>query len=294
MFSNCIYAFSPDNKPESTGKPGDTLVFKTMDCFSNTIKTAADLVTSCDYSKMNPAAGPAYIEGAEVGDVLVVDILDIVVASQGVVTTLPGCGPLADTVETRTKVVPIVNGMAQFNDVEFPINPMIGVIGTAPAKEAVVCGHPGSHGGNMDCKLITKGARLFFPVRTAGALLAMGDIHAVMGDSELCGTGVEIPGEITVKVDLIKNTLLEWPVLETADKWYTIACSHDYPEAARFASLELQRLISKAYGWDLTDCYLYLSLQGDMEICQACKPCSVELILRMGVPKRSGLPLLKK
>ena len=293
MIESNIYAFSADNKPAAACKPGDTLEFKTMDCFTNQIKSERDLVTDLDFSRVNPAAGPVFIEGAEAGDILVVDILDITVAPQGVVATVPGSGPLIDTVENRTKVIKVDGGKAKFNNLEFDAEPMIGVIGTAPSVGSVPCGHPGRHGGNMDCKLIGKGARMFFPVNAPGALLAMGDLHARMGDGELCCTGIEIPGAVTVKVDLIKDTVLEWPVLETADKWYTIACSFDYPEALKFASLEMQRLIRNAYGWDNTDCYLYLSLQGDVEICQGCMPCDVETVLRLGVPKTVGLPLIK-
>jgi amidase len=233
----------------------------------------------------NPAAGPVYINGAEPGDVIAVDILDIQVAEQGVTCTTPGCGPLSDDMETRTRVVKIANGVAEFNGVKFQIDPMIGVIGLAPDGEPVADGFPGNHGGNMDSKLIKKGARVYFPVRVAGGLLQMGDLHATMGDAELCGTGIEIKGEIMVKTSLIKKFELNWPVTETATHWYVNACAHEFPEASKLASKELQRLICNAYGWDKTDAYCYMSIQSDLEINQACKPCAVELIVRFGTPK---------
>ena len=294
MIDSVVYAFSPENTPVHTAKPGDELCFKTMDCFSDKITKETDLITGFDYNQANPASGPVYVEGAEIGDILVVDILSIDVNDQGVITTLPGCGPLHETQETRTKVVHIKNGHAQFNDMEFPIDPMIGVIGVAPAEGKVPCGFPGSHGGNMDCRLIRKGARLYFPVRTQGALFALGDLHAVMGDGELCGTGLEIAGEVRVKVTLIKQTALDWPVLETEKSWYAIACADEYPDALKYASVQIQQLMNTAYQWDLTDCYLYLSVQGNVEICQACKPCSVALIVRIGIPKRADKPLLSQ
>lgn len=285
IIDKSVYNFSKDNAPFTSADPGEVLLFKTLDCFSNTIKTEEDLVIHMDYSIANPAAGPVYINGAEVGDVLVVDILDIAVDNQGVICTSRGCGPLCDDMEDRTKVMHIENGICDFNGVKFPINPMIGVIGTAPDGEPVGDGFPGNHGGNMDSKIITKGARVYFPVRTKGALLQMGDIHATMGDAELCGTGIEIAGEIMVKTSLIKNFELNWPVTETSTHWYVNACSHEYDEALKLASKELQRLIVNAYGWDKTDAYLYMSVQSDVEINQACKPCHVELILRFGTPK---------
>lgn len=280
-----VYNFSKNNAFCISANPEEILLFKTMDCFSNRIKTEEDLLHEMDYSIANPAAGPVYINGAEVGDVLAVDILDIKVAEQGVICTSHGCGPLSDDMELRTRVVPITDGFAEFNGVKFLINPMIGVIGTAPDGDDVVDGYPGNHGGNMDSKIITKGVRVYFPVRVKGALLQMGDIHATMGDAELCGTGIEVAGEILVKTSLIKNFELNWPVTETATHWYVNACAQEYPDAVKFASKELQRLLMNVTGWDKTDTYMYMSVQSDVEVNQACKPCEVAMILRMGTPK---------
>ncbi|HWQ78811.1 MAG TPA: acetamidase/formamidase family protein [Anaerovoracaceae bacterium] len=285
IIDKSVYNFSKDNAAVAYADPGEILLFKTMDCFSNTITKEEDLVLHLDYNVANPAAGPVYINGTEPGDVLAVDILDIQVADQGVLCTCPGCGPLSDDMEDRTKVMKIINGTADFNGVKFHIEPMIGVIGTAPDGEPVADGFPGNHGGNMDSRLIKKGARVYFPVRVPGALLQMGDIHAAMGDAELCGTGIEIKGEIMVRTSVIKNFELNWPVTETATHWYVNACAHEFPEASKLASKELQKLICNAYGWDKTDTYLYMSVQSNLEINQACKPCAVEMILRFGTPK---------
>ena len=286
VIDKSVYSFSKDNAPFTYADPGEVLLFQTMDCFSDTITREDQLADDLDVD-LNPAAGPVYINGAEPGDVLVVDILDIQVAEQGVMCTFDGCGPLSGDMENRTRVVKIKDGIASFNDVKFYIDPMIGVIGTAPDGEPVRCGSPGNHGGNMDSKLIKKGARVYFPVRVSGALLQMGDIHASMGDGELCGAGLEIKGEIMVKTSLIKGFGLNWPVTETASHWYVNSCAHELPEASKLACGELQRLICNAYGWDKTDAYLYMSVQSDLEINQACKPCSIEVTLRLKTPKLS-------
>ena len=115
------------------------------------------------YGFTNPAAGPVYIEGAEPGDVLVVDIYDVQVADHGVIATDDHCGPLYQTTDYRSKIIPIEDGMADFNGVKFPIDPMIGVIGTAPDGEDVIDGFVGAHGGNLDNKLITKGHAYVLP-----------------------------------------------------------------------------------------------------------------------------------
>lgn len=281
-----VYTFSADNAPLLSVKSGELVTFRTQDCFSNQMHSESQLVTTCDYSKMNPASGPVFVEGARPGDVIKVELLDIQCDSIGTTTTLPEIGPLHDRCETRTKRIPVEGGKAKFNDVEFPINTMIGVIGCAPEPgKSVPCGFPGSHGGNLDCKLMVKGNTAYFPVRVEGGLVQMGDLHAVMGDSELCGTGLEINGTVIARLTLIKNCPIEWPVLETADMWYTLASAADFPEALRHVSVQMQDLVAKATGWDRTDAYLYMSLRGDVETCQACKPCEVDLILRLGVPK---------
>lgn len=289
-----VYKFSKDNPPCYTAQPGEILLFKTLDCFSN--KITSEQVTMADldygYDIANPAAGPVYIEGAQPGDVLVVDILDLQVTEEGTIATDDHCGPLFEGTPYRTKKVKIEDGFALFNQIKFPIKPMIGVIGTAPSGDDVIDGYVGAHGGNMDNKLIGKGARLYFPVRVEGALLQMGDVHAAMGDAELCGTGIEIPAEITVKTQLIKGFELHWPVLETADKWYVNASAQEFNEALMAGCKETQRLLMNATGWDATDAYMYMSVQADAELNQACKPCEVQLSLRIGVPKLGEFPPL--
>lgn len=288
VIEQSAYNFSKDNQPVEYADPGEVLVFKSMDCFSNQLKTEQDLVSGIDFSweAANPAAGPLYVNGAEPGDVLVVDILDVQVASQGTIATMEDCGPLCSGQEIRTKKVEIRDGIADFNGVKFPVEPMIGVIGTAPEGEAVIAGSPGRHGGNMDSKLIKKGARVYFPVKAPGALLQMGDVHATMGDAEICGTGIEIPAEITVRVSLIKGFELNWPVTETETHWYVNVCSSSFEEAVTLASEELQRLLMDVTGWDKTDTAMYMSVQSDLGINQSCIPCDeIPMDLRFGTPK---------
>jgi len=211
------------------------------------------------------------------------------VADTGFACSMGETGPLHDISELRTRMLPVINGCVHFNDILWPIRPMIGVIGTAPAGEDVACGYADNHGGNMDSRMISKGARVYFPVRVPGALLQMGDIHATMGDGEICGTGVEISGEILVRTTLIKNFELNWPVTETADSWYINAKGKDYDESLIIACKELCRLMRPVYNWDNTDIFIYLSVQGNVEINQACRPMHDDMVnVRMGIPKTPG------
>ena len=142
------------------------------------------------------------VEGAQTGDILKVEIIRIETADKGVMIDGPGEGVLKDIIKKpSTRIFEIGDGYVRFNDrLSFPVKPMIGVIGTAPAGKGIPTGTPGPHGGNMDCKKITEGATVYLPVNTEGALLAMGDLHAVMGDGEVGVCGVETAGRVTVKV----------------------------------------------------------------------------------------------
>ena len=276
MITEYNYKFSKDNAPVARAKPGDTLSFATPDCFTGLIRSESDLTSDFDYNHANPASGPVHVEGAEVGDVLVVDIKSIKVSETGVMTTLP-----------------IKAGKGSFYGLELPIKPMIGVIGVAPGDEPVGCGFPGAHGGNLDSKLMTEGARLYLPVRAPGALFMVGDLHALMGDGELCGTGLEVSGEEELTFGLIKRTALRWPVLEDADGWHVIASDLDYTKALVAATEQMQELLSPIYGWDATDVFFYLSLEGQLGVNQGCQPCPVPMVLRLSVPKRPGKELIK-
>ncbi len=292
MIDQYFYKFDKTNPPVAHANSGETLIFKTLDCFSNLICKPTDTVTDFDFNKANPGTGPVYINNALAGDVLKVEVLKINVQDKGVVSTIKDCGPLYPKCEDRTRIIPIKDKKFSIGEIEMTINPMIGVMGVAPAGEPIPCGFAGDHGGNMDCKLITEGVSLYFPVQVDGALLMLGDLHALMGDCELCGTGLEIAGEVTVKVEVIKNKKLQLPVFETADKWYVVGSDHDYSTALRKASEQMQELICDKYKLDPTDAYLYLSLEGDVELNQACQPCPIEIVVRIGVPKRAGKDLI--
>jgi amidase len=281
---DCIYKMSPNNRPVASVEPGSTIIFETCDCFSNHIKNENQYFSSVGWDVINPATGPVYVEGAESGDILKVEIMDIKVSDQGVMTTAPNFGVLGDLIpEEKTKVIPIVEGKAQLNEkIQVPIKPMIGVIGTAPHTEEIPTGTPGTHGGNMDCKRIVKGATLYLPINVKGALLAMGDLHAVMGDGEIVVCGVEIPGEITVRVEVIKGEDLPLPMLIEGENIMTIASAKDLDEASDIATVNMHKFLMSKINIDVHEAGMLLSALGDLRICQVVDPlktCRMEIPL---------------
>ncbi|WP_423802487.1 acetamidase/formamidase family protein [Neobacillus sp. SAB-20_R2A] len=279
-----VLTMSPNNKPVKKVQAGSTVVFETYDCFSNQIQREDQLFSSVGWDQINPATGPLYVEGAEQGDILKVEILDIKIDHKGVMTTTPKLGVLRDYVSGETtKVIPIREGKAIFNDkIHIPIKPMIGVIGTAPSGVEIPTGTPGEHGGNMDCKQIIKGSTLYLPVNVPGALLSMGDLHAVMADGEIVICGLEIPGEVTVKVDVLKGESYPLPMLVSEEKLITIASAETLDEAAKQATINMHQFLVQQLEFDTDEAGMLLSLVGDLRICQIVDPL---MTARMELPQ---------
>ncbi|WP_047151115.1 acetamidase/formamidase family protein [Aneurinibacillus tyrosinisolvens] len=271
---DAIYAMSPENKPVLTVLSGSTVVFETCDCFEDQIRTADTDFGELDWNRINPATGPVYVEGAEPGDMLAVHIQKIDIAEQGVMVTGPGLGVAgAEFTENVIRMIPVQDGHAVLSDsLRIPINPMIGVIGTAPAEESISCGTPGDHGGNMDCKQIREGSTLFLPVNVPGALFALGDLHAAMADGEVAVCGVEIPGEVTVKIDVVKGEKWPLPMIINEEHIITVASEVELDKAADRAVVNMVHFLNEEAGMDKAEATFLLSLAGDVRICQIVDP----------------------
>ncbi len=280
-----VYAMDPDNAPVCHVASGTTLVFDTLDCFGGQITCEENGVDALDWDHTNPATGPVYIDGAEPGDVLRVQIHSIELDDHGVMAAIPANGIFGDQVEkSAVRILPVHDGMVEFrSDILLPIKPMIGVIGVAPAEGSINCGTPGSHGGNMDNTQIGPNTTLYLPVFVPGALLAMGDVHAVMGDGEVMVTGVEIASKITVTVDVMKNMQLLDPALETEDKVYAIASNAALTDAIHTAASALLKLTQDRLDMDINEAGMLLSACGNAEVCQIVDPL---MTARFSMPKR--------
>lgn len=279
-----IYAFSKDLTPVKTVASGSTITIETYDCFQNQIRSNDTKINSIDWNQINPATGPIFVEGALPGDLLSVKIEKIELGNEGVMTVGPDLGVMGHRLEQfEAKMIPIFDGKAVFNDkIQIPLNPMIGVIGVAPAGEPVSCGTPGPHGGNMDTKLITEGVTLYFPVFTEGALFGLGDLHAAMGDGEVGVSGIEIPANVTVTLEVVKGHSLKNPLLLSSEGIATIASAPTLDEAAKTAVEEMIDLLLPHTDLPLNHITMLMSAVGQSQISQIVDPL---LTARFFVPK---------
>ena len=140
---------------------------------------------------------------------------------------------------------------------------MVGVVGVATDGPELSNGLAGTHGGNLDDHFHGKGARIFFPVRQPGGMFGVGDMHASMGDGEICFTGVEIAGEVDVRFDLLKGKQATWPVTELEDCWLPHATADAYDEALKLVSEEAAKLLVDEHGFSMEDAFIFLSVACD-------------------------------
>ena len=289
-----VWAFGPELEPVLEIDPGETVTFETNDCFTGQIRSEEDLVTEIDLERINSATGPVAVRGAEPGDSLIAEILDVRPIEWGVATLIPGFGQRTEQVQAPvTRMFEVVDGEIRMNDrVRFPARPMVGVVGVATDGDTLSNGLAGRHGGNLDDHLHGKGTRIYFPVRQPGAMFAVGDMHASMGDGEVCFTGVEIAGEVDIRFGLWKGKQATWPVSELADCWVPHATAPEYDEALALCTEEAARLLVDQWDFTIEDAFVFLSVACDAGVAQACKPApgGFGTIARFSIPKIDATP----
>lgn len=281
-----VYSLDCNHEPVLEIDSGDRVTFETYDARTGTITSDTDLLEQPHPVGTNPATGPVRVRGAEAGDGLCVEIERIELAESGFLAVKKGEGLLAERASRyATRIVPIVDGVVHFGDLRFPANPMVGVLGTAPAGAGVSTSFAGPHGGNMDNKHIAEGARVYLPVAVDGALLGLGDVHGAMGDGEITFIGLEICGAVTVRVELLKGAGTQRPLIETADHWITTGEGDSLAAAARLAAGEMVDLLQARLGLSFEDAYMLMSAAVDVQICQCCEPGAFPVTTRAVVSK---------
>ena len=245
-------------------------------------ESTADDLARLDFAKVNPVCGPVHVDGAEPGDALKVSVLSMSPSGWGWTANIPGFGLLADQFPEPAlhvwsydaqSLAPAMYGSGG----RVPLRPFCGTIGVAP-------GEPGLHsilpprrvGGNMDIRDIGVGCELYLPVDVRGALFSLGDTHAAQGDGEICGTAIESPCSVVVRLDLVKDAKLRFPRFTTSgpvrrhqdSKGYevTTGIGPDLMQAARAAASGMIELLAQRYNMRPVDAYLLCSVCADLHI----------------------------
>ncbi|MBC8323403.1 MAG: acetamidase/formamidase family protein [Candidatus Marinimicrobia bacterium] len=232
-----------------------------------------DLV-NIDFGPIHPLTGPVFVEEAEVGDVLAVDVLKIELHDYGWQAIVGGFGFLSDRFpnpKLNIHEIDKVNKTMKFNNnVTIPLKPFAGVMGVAPDTEEMLSTiPPRENGGNMDDPSIVVGSTVYFPVLVKGGLFSIGDTHAVQGLGEVCGTALEAPMTITYRLRVLKDKpSIQEPQYET-DEYYAVTGFGSTIDIAtkKAVNFMVDYLIAN-YDISAEDAYMLCSLVGDLKIAE--------------------------
>jgi len=268
--------------PALTVAPGDTVEFEIRDASGAQLgpqSTVAD-VMKMDFGLVNPVTGPVKVDGAQPGDALKVTVLSLAPSGWGWTANIPGFGLLADQFPDPALHLwtyrPDLAAPAMFGPGgRVPLRPFTGTIGVAPAElglHSIV--PPRRVGGNMDIRDIAAGTTLYLPIEVAGALFSVGDTHAAQGDGEVCGTAIESPMTVALKLDLVKGANLAFPhfttpgpvgsLLDTRGYEVTTGIGPDLMQGARDAVAGMIDRLSKRMS--AVDAYMLCSVCADLRI----------------------------
>lgn len=235
-----------------------------------------------DRDKIHALTGPIFVEGAEPGDVLQVDVLDIAHKGWGWTSVVNGLGFLKQRFSEPFFFIWKLEGAVSKSiaPAVVPLRPFCGVMGVAPAEDGEFRTRPpGIFGGNMDVRQLCAGATLYLPVLNRGALFSAGDAHAAQGDGEVCINGIECPADVTLRFQVHKRRSLPGPLLETpptrkleadseAGEWIVVESALDATAAARAATSRMIDLLADRWGFNPVHAYLLCSVAMNLRFSQ--------------------------
>ena len=246
--------------PALTVESGDIVVTETIDA-NGWDKSDAKVA-----SGPNPMNGPIAVNGAEPGDSLRVEILAMTpnratgwtraalaenVVNPAFVPHLPARDRVTWAIDRNAQTATL-GGVGPLGDLVMPLAPMIGCFGVAPSGgQAISTTTSGPNGGNMDYRRFGPGTSVRFPVSVPGALFFIGDCHALQGDGEIVGTGIETSYEVTVRLSIDKRGV-NWPRGESERDIFTIGNARPLEEALQYATTEMAVWLSEEYGLDIS------------------------------------------
>ncbi len=211
----------------------------------------------------NPGTGPIAVRGARPGQAIRLDILAIEPESPG---------HLSAGWKGGLQAVEIAGGAAVFHGIRVPIAPMIGVLGVAPFQGSWKTMDCGPYGGNMDTNDVAPGASVYLPVFQGGGLFILGDVHAVMGDGEIGGQGLECAATVTLRVDIEPRPISDHVYLYRDESLMVIGCAERLEDAVRDAAVAMMKIIDRAGVLDEFNAMKLLGLAGQTLFGQHCCP----------------------
>ncbi len=218
----------------------------------------------------NPQTGPFFVEGAEPGDTLVVTLDKLLPNRARGITSMMVAPNVVDPtyipelswpkgerewaewhVDTQANTATLTKPQTKLGNLTLPLAPMLGCFGVAPpGGQAISTATSWVHGGNMDYRGFTNGVTVYFPVFVPGALFFVGDGHALQGDGEIAGTGIEISFDVQFTVHVQKSKKINWPRGENDQYIFTVGNARPLDQCVQHATTEMLRWLEQDYGLD--------------------------------------------
>ena len=268
--------------PALTIRSGDTVHFRCRDSSDGQVtpqSTVADFLR-IDRDRIHALTGPVFVEDAQPGDVLQVDILDVRHGGWGWSSIINGLGFLDERFREPTLFIWTLEGdvSISMNPARVPLRPFCGIMGVAPAQDGEFRTRPpGPFGGNMDVRDLTRGAMLYLPVMRPGALFSTGDVHAAQGNGEVCINGIETPAEVSLRFRVRRDFPLSAPMAETpalpapsamTGEWLMIEAHENALTAAAAATSRMIDFIARRWGLSPEHAYILCSATMSLRLSQ--------------------------
>jgi amidase len=274
-----VRTFSASHAPVARVQSGEVFVMETNDRFRDWQDGKTWPV-----EQLSVMTGPVLIEGAQPGQVVAVDILDIrPTQGFGYVIAIPGYGAFKERVTFRKKIVPIEGNQIRYSEkLSLPFVPNVSKIGLAPAEGVQPSNACGAFGGQLSNGQLGPGATVYLPVFVEGGLLTIEDVHAKMGDGEVAASAVEIAADVTMRCRIVNELQLHRPLVVTRTEVQTLGEGETVEAAVRSALDDLAQLLMERTGADITEAAMLTSIAADLRISEmGGKPCHV----RAAIPR---------
>ena len=271
-----LFDVNPATPPAFEVAPGEEFTLEVRGAFADVkdVRTVPTPFTpACDGHPLAPIAGPVKIRGAQPGDVIVVDLLEISPHGEGKTAILRDFGVLRKEFgEPWALACPVKDGKAWFGGrIGIPLNPNLGTVSTMPT-EGYKPAYAGPYGGDFDQKDVRAGCRVHLPVMVPGALLFLADPHAAISDGIITGTGVECDATVRARVALEKGRRLDRPILEVDDTVQVLGFGPTVELATEDAARGAVEWFVVRTGMDRREAYMLLSIVGELRIGTSPRP----------------------
>ncbi len=288
MSSVYLFSVNPDTPPVDTINSGEEVSLVVRGAFAD-VDDIRDIPTpftpACDGHPLAPVSGPIYVNGAEPGDAVLIDILNMEVHEDGMTAILRDFGVLRqEFADPKILHCPVRDGKAWFADrIPLPLNPNLGTISTMP-PEGYKPSYAGAYGGDFDQKDACVGSRIHLPVMVPGAMVFFADPHAAISDGIITGTGVECTSTVTARISLVKDHKVEHPIIEYEDTIQFVGTGPSVEAATEAAAEHAVGYVTASTDLGREEAYMLLSIVGELRIGTSPRPI---MAARLIVPRET-------